>query len=229
MLSKSLTDWVNKVAKATQPTKADMLMVGNYFKAQSLDRTSRGLDADGKPFAPYSEKRPYYWNPYSGDKKQAGTWTKQNQSVNRMIKKLGGSSKTGIIRGSTGKAVAQRSGTGTSIKFASYAAFKRTLGRAGVDLMGPRAPHMMQALTVRVADGGKGVVLGVYGEAAGRAKGHQYGVPGKLPQRKFIGATEEDRAAVMKMLSANIRGRFRAATPQAPQSSRFPTLPLPGL
>lgn len=90
MLNGSISKWVERVTKSARPTKGDMMLVGNYFKAQSLDRTSRGIDADGKPFSPYSEKRPYYWNPYSGDKKQGGTWTKQNQSMNRMIKKLGG-------------------------------------------------------------------------------------------------------------------------------------------
>lgn len=213
MLSKSPTKWFERFKSAVNPQNADLLMIGNYFKTATLERTARGIDVDGRTFASYSTKRAYYWNPYSGNKRQSGTRKKQNAAMNRMIKKLGGSTKTGIIRDPvTGKAVAHRSGTGTSIRFASYDAFKRSLGRSNVDLTGPRAPHMLQALTVRVAEDGKGVILGIYGEAAGRAKGHQNGNPARgLPQRKFLGATPEDRAHALRLLSAQVHGRIRAA------------------
>lgn len=202
-----LTRWIEKVQKSYMPTNADLLLVGNFLKDQILDRTERGLDADGRPFAPYSEKHAYYWNPYTG--KDKTNWGAQNRSVNRMVQKLGGRTKTGIIRDGKGKVLGQRSGTGTSIKFSSYGAFKRALGRGNVDLTGPRAPHMLQSLQVRVAPGRSGVILGVYGQAAARAYAHQYGNPSRgLPQRRFIGATPEDRVNALKLLSASIRGRM---------------------
>jgi hypothetical protein len=195
VLSKSLTKWVEGIGKAVNPTHADLLRIGNYFKTQTLERTERGVDADGRAFAPYSEKGPYYYNPSS---RNGGPKPKQAAAAKRLLKKIGGP-------GSGGKV----SQSGTSIKFASYAAFKRSLGRSGVDLTGPRAPHMLQALTVRVAEDGKGVVLGIYGDAAARAHGHQYGVPGKLPQRKFLGATPEDRKHALTLLSTLLRGRIK--------------------
>lgn len=220
MLSKSPSRWVESISVAVQPTKADLLLVGNFLKTQVVERTERGVDADGKAFAPYSENGPYYYNP-SGRvgsafarvavRKGMGqediaqgikdirslTAKRQKAAASRLLKKLGGPGSGGV-----------KSRTGVSIKFASYGAFKRALGRAGVDLTGPRAPHMMQALTVRAES--DGVVIGIYGEPAGRAQGHQYGNPRrKLPQRKFLGATPEDRREIIKLLHAQVQGRIK--------------------
>jgi hypothetical protein len=207
-LSKSLSNWVNRVAKAAAPLKPDLMLIGNYVKAQILDRTERGVDADGRPFAPYNTTRPFYWNPYTG--KNISSWQAQNRSMNRMLKKLGAGN-NGILRDGKGKELARRGGTGTSIRFQSYDAFKRSLGRSNVDLTGPRAPHMLQALQVRAVAGG--VTVGIYGEAAARAAAHNAGVPGRLPQRRFLGATTEDRQHILKLLSTQVRGRIKKATP----------------
>lgn len=210
-----------------QPTKQDMLLVGNYIKTQSLERTARGVDADGHPFTGYSTKGPYYYNPNG----------REGSSFTKVARRQGKSEEDiGIVvdfmnsRGAGQKAAAKRflnkvttkeerkqpgapqlSRSGRSIKFESYDAFKKTMGRANVDLTGPRAPHMLQGVQVRVSDDGRGVIIGVYGEAGARAKGHQYGIPGRLPQRKFLGATPADRAYCLKLLSAQVRGRFTTA------------------
>jgi len=213
-IQRKLTKWAKGVAIATQLTKAELLLAGNYVKAQILDRTARHLDADGKPFAPYSTKTPVYWNPYTGSK----DGTQQRRASTRMIKKLGGSGRTGIIRDERGKLLGRRSGN--IIRFEHYAAFKQALGRSGVDLIGPRAPHMLQAMTVRVAEDGRSVIVGIYDKPAARAIGHQYGNPRRrLPQRKFLGATVDDREHLLKLLSAQMRGRIRAVTAQL-RSSR---------
>ena len=36
-------------------TKEDMVAVGQLIRQRILDRTARGVDAEGQPFAPYSE------------------------------------------------------------------------------------------------------------------------------------------------------------------------------
>lgn len=36
-------------------TREDMVAVGQLVRQRILDRTARGIDAEGKPFAPYSE------------------------------------------------------------------------------------------------------------------------------------------------------------------------------
>lgn len=207
-LSKSLSNWVSRVGKAAAPLNPDLMLIGNYVKAQILDRTAKGVDSDGRPFVPYNTTRPFYWNTYTGSK--SGSWQAQHRSMNRMLTKLGAGS-NGILRDGSGKELGRRGGTGTSIRFQSYDAFKRSLGRSNVDLTGPRAPHMLQQLQVRSVPGG--VTVGIYGEAAARAAGHNYGVPGRLPQRRFLGATTEDRQHLLKLLSAQVRGRIRKASP----------------
>ncbi|WP_394766346.1 hypothetical protein [uncultured Paludibaculum sp.] len=237
-----------------------MLMVGNYFKTQALERTARGLDADGRSFTPYSNKGPYYYYPTKAGVGKQSPSLSETKRINRSLKQA--SMFPGVMTGSRGDAAVGRDvkrrteaaqrlfrklggksdarstavtraafkqralfpgikiggnqflRTRFGIKFASYAAFKQSLGRSVVDLYGPRAPHMLQALTVRVAEDRKGVILGIYGEAARRARGHQYGNAAKhLPQRRFLGAMPEDRAYAMRLLSAQIRGRMRDAMP----------------
>jgi hypothetical protein len=95
---------------------------------------------------------------------------------------------------------------GDTIKFSSYAAFKQALGRSGVDLTGPRAPHMLQAIEVRAGGSRAGIndqsggsdapcsefAIGIYSsEKAAIASGHNNGTQ-HLPKRKFLGTSAFD-------------------------------------
>ena len=42
------------------PEQGDVLYALERVKATILERTARGVDVDGAPFAPYSSKGPYY-------------------------------------------------------------------------------------------------------------------------------------------------------------------------
>jgi hypothetical protein len=90
---------------------------------------------------------------------------------------------------------------------------------------------MLQAIIVRVKDfvltlagGGDGgfepigggggekadeIVIGIYGPEAGRASGHNEGRPGHLPKRKFIGASEDDKRAMIQDISSRVMFRLR--------------------
>jgi len=115
---------------------------------------------------------------------------------------------------------------GQGIRFESYADFKASLGRAGVDLTGPRAPHMLQAIEVRANGNGFGTrdvstgsrnpvtefSLGIYGEPAGRATGHNTGVNPRWKRkhkRTFFGANESDLQAMEADMGARISVRLR--------------------
>jgi hypothetical protein len=110
---------------------------------------------------------------------------------------------------------------GQGIRFDSYADFKRSLGRLNVDLRGPRAPHMLQAFAIGTgiertvgADldlpldakprPAQQVIIGIYGEEAGRATGHNTGINPrwkKKHQRRFLGASENDLKAMNEDIS----------------------------
>jgi hypothetical protein len=46
--------YIVKIEKAIQPTAGDCLYAGQIFRTLVRQRTARGVDADGSPFAPYS-------------------------------------------------------------------------------------------------------------------------------------------------------------------------------
>ena len=211
------------LADAT-PTQGDLLYAGNRQKTRMLDRTARGVDYQGRRFAPYNYTRPYYWTPWTGSRRNS--YLKMQQSAARVFKKIGGNVRTGLLRsGATGRVVAQLTRFRQSIKFRSYADFKRSLGRAaGVDLMGPRAPHMLQALVV-ISDGiqvagrsprvglrsmraaGSRLTIGIYGDEADRAEGHNEGT-GDLPQRRFFDASDADLEAMAEDVAERIALRI---------------------
>jgi len=227
------------LADAT-PTQGDLLYAGNRQKTRMLDRTARGVDYQGRRFAPYNYTRPYYWTPWTGSGRMGrGTFLQMRSSAARVFKKMGGDVKTGLLKsGATGRTVAQlinfrrfNESFGASvvhhvgIKFRSYADFKRSLGRAaGVDLMGPRAPHMLQALVV-ISDGiqvagrsprvglrsmraaGSRLTIGIYGDEADRAEGHNEGT-GDLPQRRFFDASDADLEAMAEDVAERIALRI---------------------
>ena len=201
---------LDQISAALQPTEADKLWAGNVIKSGILERTARGVDYKGQPFAPYNDSRPFYYYPGSAmgnllrkrgrgdDAKVYEDWSHGRndvrRSVKRLHKKLGGAG--AITKG------------GTGIRFESYAAFKTSLGRAGVDLRGPHAPHMLQAIVVKI-DGGEAVV-GIYDDfAAAKASGHNDGLHRHLPQRQFMEASEEDVQLIIRDLEPRLLGRAR--------------------
>jgi hypothetical protein len=166
---------------AELPTKADVLYALERQKTRILDRTARGVDFENRPFAPYSTKGPYYYTPSTAGKGDHADNTRRIRSRDRFAKKLG------LVKPVT---------KGFAIRFDSYAAFKASLGRAGVDLTGVSAPHMLQAIVAKVQEDGRGAfagTLGIYGDEALRASGHNVGNPNRgLPQRRFFDSSRQD-------------------------------------
>lgn len=168
---------------AELPTKGEVLFALERQKTRILERTARGVDFENRPFAPYSTKGPYYYTPSSAGKGDHADHTRRMRSRDRFAKKLG---------------ISKPTVKGFAIRFDSYAAFKSALGRAGgVDLTGVSAPHMLQAIIAKVTgDGGSGEfsgTLGIYGDEALRASGHNQGNPARgLPQRRFFDSSKQD-------------------------------------
>src|SRR5579863_4064579 len=52
-----------EIAALTKITTGDLLFVGQVFRARIRERTFRGVDVNGAPFAAYSSKGPYYFYP----------------------------------------------------------------------------------------------------------------------------------------------------------------------
>lgn len=190
-----------KVRKAIVPTQEDLLYAGQRQRTRQLERTRRGADVNGRAFAPYSTKGPYYYDPNAGRGAKRDDKV-QRAAVIRMHSKL--------KKGAAGSGSMVKSRTGRSLKFASYAAFKRWLGRSTVDLTGPRAPHMLQAI-ITAARSAKELAMGIYGEAAERATGHNQGVPKThLPKRRFFAASSLDLKAMVGDIGKRAMARLKA-------------------
>jgi hypothetical protein len=74
--------------------------------------------------------------------------------------------------------------------------------------MGPRAPHMLQSILVKITDNTK-IILGLYGEHAAKGQAHNDGA-NSLPKRRFWGAN----AAELKQMGADIMARIDARLKQ---------------
>jgi hypothetical protein len=107
---------------------------------------------------------------------------------------------------------------GGLLKVPSYAAFKfQALGRAVVDLFGHRAPHMLQALVVRLNGSNvkttpgvndrkrpaRQAALGFYGQEAARAKGNN-------ARRRFFDFGYGDTDSALTLLQKRIQARVRS-------------------
>lgn len=196
---------------SVEPQEADLLYAGQRQRARILERTARGVDVDGRPFAPYSKNGPYYYRPSRGAAVATALghdirgeeWTeRQKAAAKRFLNRI----TTPSERGRSGSPRLSR--TGRTIRFESYADFKRWLGRRTVDLRGASAPHMLQMIQV-VVRGARELVLGIYGDAAARATGHNEGTR-TLPRRRFFGASQGDARQMVRDIYDRIRSRLGA-------------------
>lgn len=169
-----------------------------HQRSRILQRTSAGVDFELRPFAPYNRTRPYYYYPNGrvGRNRSKDQLKRDQAAVRRFANKVG-RTKGAITRSRLG------------LKFPSYAAFKLTyLGRGNVDLYGPRAPHMLQAMQIRSENGREGT-LGIYGHEALRANGIGGDIrPKGMPRRQFFAASESDEAAMAESIRQRIQRRI---------------------
>lgn len=218
---KDVVGAMESLAREALPTTADLLYAGQRQRARILERTEEGKDYLGQTFHPYSTNGPVYYYP-SKDAKN------RKAGKNRFAKQLGIPTKKEIAKeGFTARR------TSLGIKFSSYAALKYFLGRSNVDLRGVSAPHMLQAMIVKVGgfvlgevnantvaspntEGDRSnaseLIIGIYGEEAERASGHNEGNPKKkLPKRRFLDASESDKSLVLSDIIARVAARARKA------------------
>lgn len=192
---RTLSQLASAIAGAPRVTRATALLAVEAQRTRMLRRTAEGKDVHGRPFAAYSADGPYYHNPNGRLKAGAVSDKQQRAAVNRLKRKVPGS---------------RESRTGKTLKFESYAAFKKWLGRVGVDLRGPKAPHMLQAMAVKVTGQDADIRemrIGIYGPSADRAQGHNDGA-GRLPKREFFGASREDLLAMGKVIGGAVVARL---------------------
>ena len=190
------------------PTTADALYIGERQRARILRRTESGRDVNGAAFSPYSTSR-LYWSPngrLSGRAMAKLGAKKNSEAVRRFAKKIG-------VKKSGGSGAPYVSSTGQTICFpGGYAQFKKQLGRSKVDLRGAQAPHMLQAIQVKV-EGGTGTVaavkLGIYGPKARIANAHTSG--GRVPKRTFFGISRGDTRDAVRDLRDRIKVRLKDA------------------
>jgi hypothetical protein len=215
-----------EIRKALEPTEGDLLYAGQRQRTRILDRTARGVDVDDHPFRPYSEKGPYYYYPNGRVGNSKFTDKQLKDASRRLLRKLIPMSR----KERAGRTDIRLTRTGRGLVFESYAAFKNWLGRHGVDLRGPKAPHMLQSIMVKAGNKSFGtygdeavgpndrtapadeLLLGIYGDAAERGTGHNTGdnARGHLPKRRFFGASASDAkqmvADIYQRMTIRMRG-----------------------
>ena len=176
--------FVSDQLAALLPKDADLLYVIELQKTRILNRTARGVDFEGRPFAAYSTKSPYTWYPHGHASKSP---KQRTAAAKRFARKLG----AGNVTASGG------------VRFESYAAFKRSLGRSGVDLTGASAPHMLHALVSRIT-GPLAGTLGIYSaDKAEIAEYHNAGTA-RMPKRQFLGTSTSDVTAMERDLERRL-------------------------
>ena len=208
-LDNNLSIVADKLEKASQVTKGDMLYSAQGQRTRILERTQRGVDVDEVAFHPYSTRGPVYYYPSKNAKNR-------RSATLRLAKKLG------VSQGPNKQVVKV---TRLGIKFPNYAALKAAFGRTTVDLFGINAPHMLQSLIVRVLGdsipvGGSAdtsstevaneATIGIYGQEAIRASAHNDG-QGHMPRRHFLGTNSNDRSMIVSDIVARMGKRVRLA------------------
>lgn len=203
------------------PLREDLLYAGQRQNERIHEKTADHRDVDGNEFEPYDTTRPYYFRPWDtpsigrgrkgvslADRRKKVPELSRNASASRFLRKLGGTT-------SGGKGTLRHKGVGVgeihshesdTIKFASYAAFKAALGRSGVDLTGPHAPHMMQAIQVSAT--GNEIRLSIEDpQKAAIATGHNTGETKGGKQRRFFGASSHDVKQMLADIYSSIVAR----------------------
>lgn len=207
--------WLDRIQREWKPTQADLLEIGNHQKTRIIERTDRGVDYLGNPFARYNSTRPYYYYPRGrgGAKLNKSELTK----LRRFAEKYGATTAADDIglreRAEAAKRAQKQLGgkrTILGIRFESYEAFKfQGLGRTAVDLTGPDAPHMMGTIVVRTEGGedAREVVIGIYDPEKGEiAEAHNEGL-GNLPQRRFFDVSDADINEEVERIANRILAR----------------------
>lgn len=203
-----LNNMIRHLEKNTIVTVGDLGFAMDQQAGRILDRTAIGIDFDEGTFAPYSEHEPYYYYPEGVTGKAAEAHLTH---VHSLTKPHG-------------------TRTAKGIRYVSYGAFKRALGRFVVDLLGPVAPHMLEQFQMEIngayswyrrgerdwnsgVEPGKYVTLQILGDKGRIAAGHNEGNPAKhLPERKFfaISASDQERIFedVRRRIYMRIEGRL---------------------
>jgi hypothetical protein len=181
----------------------DLLYAMDRQADRIYDRTvHQNVDFAGNSFTPYNDTHPYYWYPFGslGSRQYA---------------------RLKSVRGLAQKHDTKSTPSG-GIRFDSYAAFKRALGRVGVDLFGPSDPHMMNAMAIFVngvyfpLHGGNydnyyvpatSIVLGIYGPKGKLAEFHNTGM-GSNPERRFFAISSQDRDDILNDVIERIKRRL---------------------
>ncbi len=221
--------YILQLAADVVPTQGDALYAAQRQRTRIVERTLNRVDCNGQAFEPYSQNGPYYYYPNGRVGRNKVERAKNKRAVSRLLGIMSDVSfdreMYGIGRSSGG--IATRGGEG--IRFESYADFKLSLGRAGVDLMGPKAPHMLNALAVGTGfdrstggdvsigirsrmDPGTQIVIGIYGDEAGRATAHNTGESPRWKnkhQRQFLGASETDLQAMVDDIQGRCIARIK--------------------
>lgn len=206
-------DLIVNLEDALKPEEADLLYAGEYLRTAILERTERGVDYLGRPFAPYNSTRPVYY--YPGGKATPGPeGAKRNpasrvRSRNQVFKKLFGPGRNvATVNAAKFRAYDQYASKtpGGGIRFSSYAAMKAAFGRTVVDLFGLSAPHMLQAIAIRVR--GALLSLGFYGDEVKRAEAINFGL-GTQPRREFFNASPGDKEELGVRIAQRSTARAR--------------------
>lgn len=188
----------------TRPSQSDRRLAGEIIRTGIRERSARGVDATGAPFNPYNETHPYYYSPNQHNASAKGRF---GEPIRRFTAKSDRSAVTRLMKKLRG--AGEKSGSGRSIKFASYGAFKRAFGRANVDLLGVSGgDHMLDAIQVTPTE--DGVRVGIYEtRAVAIGTAHNSGL-GRMPVRAFFGIGDDDIRNIEATLAESIRDRIRS-------------------
>lgn len=204
--------------------REDLLYAGARQNERIHEKTEHHVDVEGVPFEPYDKTRPYYFRPWDtpslgrgrkgvglSDRRKRVPELSRNASASRFLRKLGGTTSGGhgTLRFKGAVAGEIHKHAPDTIKFASYDAFKAALGRSGVDLTGPHAPHMMQAIQVSATDTELRISIEDPVKAA-IATGHNTGETKGGKQRRFFGSSASDLKQMLLDIYQHIAARNKA-------------------
>lgn len=201
--------YMRAIELAALPTEGDLLYALGRQALRIQERTAAGIDYSGQAFAPYSIHGPYYHNPAG-----AGVRSLKGRQA-------------AALHHSRYYGGARRRGS-TTVRYESYAAYKASIGAGVVDLGGMEG-SLLPAIRVRVGDEfepeaaahigldaqpalTRTGAIGIYNENEAKiAEGHNSGIPGRLPQRMFIGISDEDLVMITADLTERAEARLAIA------------------